>query len=156
MSGACLYWWGWSQKCQYLPNFGLGLQSVPWWRLLDLQNILRKLRGDLAGTVPNVVVSTCDATLHSKRAYETIWLHNTVAIQHSYNTLSHNNQKDLKLNLNRASGEQPIRNSYLLRVTTELIENNEGLADGKVHRVSRRSMKALITSAEGWFLKQLS
>jgi hypothetical protein len=46
---------------------------------------------------------------------------------------SHNNKKDLKLNLGKALGRQLIRISYLLRVTTELIGNNEGLADGKVH-----------------------
>jgi hypothetical protein len=34
-----------------------------------------------------VVVSTCNATLHSKCAYETILPYNIVAIQHSYNTL---------------------------------------------------------------------
>jgi hypothetical protein len=32
MSGACLYWWGWSKKCQYLSNFGSGLQLDPWRR----------------------------------------------------------------------------------------------------------------------------
>jgi hypothetical protein len=42
---------------------------------------------------------------------------------------SPNNQKDLKLNLDRALGEQLIRISYLLRVTTEPIGNNGGLVD---------------------------
>jgi hypothetical protein len=37
---------------------------------------------------------------------------------------SHNNQKDLKLNLDRASGGQLIKIGYLLKVTTEPIENN--------------------------------
>jgi hypothetical protein len=45
---------------------------------------------------------------------------------------------------------------YLLKVTTEPIGNNESLADGKVYRVPRWSMKASITLAEEWFLKQLS
>jgi hypothetical protein len=34
-----------------------------------------------------VVVSTCDATLYLKYAYETISLYNKVAIQHSFNIL---------------------------------------------------------------------
>jgi hypothetical protein len=34
-----------------------------------------------------VVVSTCNATLHSKYAYETILLYNKVVIQHSFNIL---------------------------------------------------------------------
>jgi hypothetical protein len=37
---------------------------------------------------------------------------------------SHNNQKDLKLNLDRALGGQLIRIAYLLKITTEPIENN--------------------------------
>jgi hypothetical protein len=50
---------------------------------------------------------------------------------------SHNNQKDLKLNLNRALGGQLIRFGYSLKITTEPIGNNRGLADGKVHRFLR-------------------
>jgi hypothetical protein len=34
-----------------------------------------------------VVVSTCNATFHSKCAYETILLYNKVVIQHSFNIL---------------------------------------------------------------------
>jgi hypothetical protein len=42
---------------------------------------------------------------------------------------SHNNQKDLKLNLNRALGGQLIKIGYWLKVITEPIGNNRGLAD---------------------------
>jgi hypothetical protein len=44
---------------------------------------------------------------------------------------------------------------YLLKIATEPIGNNEGLADGMVRRFPRWSIKASITLAEGWFLKQL-
>jgi hypothetical protein len=39
---------------------------------------------------------------------------------------SYNNQKDLKLNLDRALGGQLIKISYLLKITTEPIGNNRG------------------------------
>jgi hypothetical protein len=42
---------------------------------------------------------------------------------------SHNNQKDLKLNLDKALGGQLIRIGYLLRITIEPIGNNRGLVD---------------------------
>jgi hypothetical protein len=42
---------------------------------------------------------------------------------------SHNNQKDLKLNLDRALGGQLIRIGYLLKITIEPIGNNRGLVD---------------------------
>jgi hypothetical protein len=41
----------------------------------------------------------------------------------------YNNQKDLKQNLDRALGRQLIKISYLLRITTEPIGNNRGLAN---------------------------
>jgi hypothetical protein len=37
---------------------------------------------------------------------------------------SYNNQKDLKLNLDRALGGQLIKIGHLLKVTTESVENN--------------------------------
>jgi hypothetical protein len=39
---------------------------------------------------------------------------------------SYNNQKDLKLNLDRALGGQLIKISYLLKITLEPIGNNRG------------------------------
>jgi hypothetical protein len=42
---------------------------------------------NLVDTVAEVVVSTCNATLHSKYAHKTTLLHNSIAIQHSNHTL---------------------------------------------------------------------
>jgi hypothetical protein len=42
---------------------------------------------------------------------------------------SYNNQKDLKLNLDRALSGQLIKIGYMLRITTESIGNNKGSAD---------------------------
>jgi hypothetical protein len=42
---------------------------------------------------------------------------------------SYNNQKDLKLNLDRALGGQLIKIGYLLKITTEPIGNNRGSAN---------------------------
>jgi hypothetical protein len=64
-------------------------------------------------------------SVHIKLSYFTIKLQSNTYLTY----YSPNNQKDLKLNLDRALGEQLIRISYLLRVTTEQIGNNEGLAD---------------------------
>jgi hypothetical protein len=72
-------------------------------------------------------------SVHMKLSYFTIQLQSSTRITH----YSHNNQKDLKLNLNRAVGGQLIRISYSLKITIEPIGNNRGLADGKVHRVPR-------------------
>jgi hypothetical protein len=96
---------------------------------LVFRNILHRLRGDLIGTVAEVIVSTCNATSHSKCAYETILLHNSIANQHSYNILVTYQSERSKLNLDRVLRGQPIKISYLLRVTTELIGNSEGLVD---------------------------
>jgi hypothetical protein len=49
---------------------------------------------------------------------------NTHLIYYSYN-----NQKDLKLNLDRALGGQLIKMGYLLKTTTESIGNNRGSVD---------------------------
>jgi hypothetical protein len=65
-----------------------------------------------------------------KLSYFTIKLQSSTHITH----YSHINQKGLKLNLDRVLRGQLIRISYLLRVTTEPIGNNGGLADGKVHQ----------------------
>jgi hypothetical protein len=60
-----------------------------------------------------------------KLFYLTIKLQsNTHSTHHSYI-----NQKDLKLNLDRALGRQLIKIGYLLKITTELIGNNRGSAD---------------------------
>jgi hypothetical protein len=88
---------------------------------LVFRNILCRFLGDLVGTVVEVVVSTCNATLHSKCAYEAILLYNKVAIQHSFNTLFTSQPKRSELNLDRALEGQLIRIGYLLKITTELI-----------------------------------
>jgi hypothetical protein len=63
--------------------------------------------------------------VHIKLFYFTIKLQfNTHLTYHS-----HNKQKDLKLNLDRASGGQLIKMDYLLKTTAESIGNNRGLAD---------------------------
>jgi hypothetical protein len=72
-------------------------------------------------------------SVHMKLSYFTIQLKSSTHIIH----YSHINQKDLKFNLNRAVGGQLIRIGYSLKITTEPIGNNRGLADGKVHRVPR-------------------
>jgi hypothetical protein len=64
-------------------------------------------------------------SVHIKLPYFTIQLQSSTHKTHYL----YYNQKDLKLNLDRALGEQLSKNSYLLRITTELIGNNEGLAD---------------------------
>jgi hypothetical protein len=69
-------------------------------------------------------------SVHIKLFYFTIKLQSNTHLTY----YSHNNQKDLRLNLDRALGEQLIRIGYLLKITTEPIGNNRGLADGKVHR----------------------
>jgi hypothetical protein len=72
-------------------------------------------------------------SMHIKLPYFTIQLQSSIQITH----YSHNNPKDLKLNLNRAVGGQLIGIGCSLKITTEPIGNNGGLADGKVHRVPR-------------------
>jgi hypothetical protein len=71
----------------------------------------------------------CIQSVPKKLSYFTTQLQSSTHITH----YSHTNQKGLKLNLDRALGGQLIRIGYLLRVTTEPIGNNRGLADGKVH-----------------------
>jgi hypothetical protein len=64
-------------------------------------------------------------SVHIKLSYFTIKLQsNTHLIYYSYN-----NQKDLKLNLDKALGRQLIKIAYLLKITTEPIGNNRGLVD---------------------------
>jgi hypothetical protein len=58
--------------------------------------------------------------VHIKRSYFTIKLHSNI---HS-TYYSYNNQKDLKLNLDRASGGQLIKIGYMLKITTKSIGNN--------------------------------
>jgi hypothetical protein len=70
-----------------------------------------------------------------KLSYFTIQLQSSTYITH----YSHN-QKDLKLNLNRAFGGQLIRIGYSLKITTELIGNNEGLADRYASVVPNRGV----------------
>jgi hypothetical protein len=68
-------------------------------------------------------------SVHIKLSYFTIKLQSNTHLTYYL----HNNQKDLKLHLDRVLGGQLTRISYLLRVTTEPIGNNKGLADGKMH-----------------------
>jgi hypothetical protein len=72
-------------------------------------------------------------SVHITLPYFTIQLQPSIHITH----YSHINQKDLKLNLDRALRGHLIMIGYLLKITTEPIGNNEGLTDGKVHRVPR-------------------
>jgi hypothetical protein len=58
--------------------------------------------------------------VHIKLFYFTIKLQSNTPLTY----YSHNNQKDLKLNLDRTLGGQLIRIGYLLKITTELIGNN--------------------------------
>jgi hypothetical protein len=62
-------------------------------------------------------------SVHIKLPYFTIQLQSSTHITH------YSDQKDLKLNLDRALGGQLIRIGYLLRVTTEPTGNNGGLVD---------------------------
>jgi hypothetical protein len=72
-------------------------------------------------------------SVHIKLSYFTIKLQSNTHLTY----YSPNNQKDLKLNLDRALGEQLTRIGYSLKNTIEPIGNNRGLVDGKVHRVPR-------------------
>jgi hypothetical protein len=63
--------------------------------------------------------------VHIKLSYFTIKLHSNIHLTY----YSYNNQKDLKLNLDRALGGQLIRFGYLLKITTEPIGNNRGSVD---------------------------
>jgi hypothetical protein len=63
-------------------------------------------------------------SVHIKLSYFTIKLQSNTLTYYSYN-----NQKDPKLNLDRALGGQLIGIGYWLKITTEPIRNNRGLAD---------------------------
>jgi hypothetical protein len=69
-------------------------------------------------------------SVHIKLSHFTIKLQSNTHLTH----YSHSNQKDLKLNLDTALGGQLIGIGCSLKITTEQIGNNGGLADGKVHR----------------------
>jgi hypothetical protein len=58
---------------------------------------------------------------------------------------SYNNQKDLRLNLDRALGGQLIRIGYLLKITIEPIGNNRGLADRCALVVLNRGVSTVLT-----------
>jgi hypothetical protein len=58
--------------------------------------------------------------VHIKISYFTIKLHSNIHLTY----YSYNNKKDLKLNLDRASGGQLIKIGYLLKITTKSIGNN--------------------------------
>jgi hypothetical protein len=64
-------------------------------------------------------------SVHITLPYFTIQLQPSIHITH----YSHINQKDLKLNLDRALRGHLIMIGYLLKITTEPIGNNEGIAD---------------------------
>jgi hypothetical protein len=63
--------------------------------------------------------------VHIKLFYFTIKLQSNIHLTY----YSYNNQKDLKLNLDRALGGQPIKMGYLLKTTTDSIGNNRGSVD---------------------------
>jgi hypothetical protein len=83
-------------------------------------------------------------SVHIKLSYFTIKLQSNTHLTY----YSPNNQKDLKLNLDRALGGQLIKIGYLLKTSAESIGNKRDLADRKVHRFPNWSMKASITVAE--------
>jgi hypothetical protein len=64
-------------------------------------------------------------SVHIKLSYFTIKLQSNTHLTY----YSYNNQKDLKLNLDRALGGQLIKIGYLLKITTEPIGNNRSSAD---------------------------
>jgi hypothetical protein len=72
-------------------------------------------------------------SVHIKLPYFTIQLQSSIHTTY----YSHINQKGSELDLDRALGGQLTRIGYSLKITTEPIGNNRGLADGKVHRVPR-------------------
>jgi hypothetical protein len=76
-----------------------------------------------------VVISTCNATLHSKCAIKLFYFTITLQSNTHLTYYSYNNQKDLKLNLDRALGGQLIKIGYLLKIITEPIGNNRGSAN---------------------------
>jgi hypothetical protein len=71
--------------------------------------------------------------VYTKLFYFTIKLQSNIHVTY----YSYNDQKDLKLNLNRDLDGQLIRIGYSLKITAEPIGNNRGSADGKVHRVPK-------------------
>jgi hypothetical protein len=72
-------------------------------------------------------------SVHITLLYFPIQLQFSIHITH----YSPNTQKDLKLNLDRALRGHLIMIGYLLKIATEPIGNNEGLADGMVRRFPR-------------------
>jgi hypothetical protein len=96
---------------------------------LVFRNILCRLRGDLVGTVAEVVVSTCNATLHSSVHTKLFYFTTKLQFNTHLTYYLHNNQKDLKLHLDRVLGGQVIKIGNLLKTTAELIGNNRGSAD---------------------------
>jgi hypothetical protein len=64
-------------------------------------------------------------SVYMKLSYFTIKLHSNIHLTY----YSYNNQKDLKLNLDRASGGQLIKMDYLLKTTAVSIGNNKGSVD---------------------------
>jgi hypothetical protein len=67
-------WFGASDNPLVTSTWSLGISSADFWEI---------------AWVPfaEVVVSTCNATLHSKCAHKTILIHDKVAIQNSFNIL---------------------------------------------------------------------
>jgi hypothetical protein len=64
-------------------------------------------------------------SVHIKLPYFTIKLHSNIHLTY----YSYYNQKDLKLNLDRASGGQLFKMDYWLKTTAVLIGNNRGSVD---------------------------
>jgi hypothetical protein len=64
-------------------------------------------------------------SVHMKLSYFTIKLQFNTHLTY----YSHNNQKDLQLNLDRALGGWPIKIGYMLKTTTGSIGNKRGSVD---------------------------
>jgi hypothetical protein len=62
---------------------------------LVLRNILRRLLGDLVGTVAEIVVCTCNATLHSSVHTKLFYFTTKLQFNTHLTYYLHNNQKDL-------------------------------------------------------------
>jgi hypothetical protein len=85
-----------------------------------------------------VVVSTCNATLHSKCAQKLSYF--TLKLQSN----THLTHYSYELNLDRALGEQLIRIGYLLKITTEMIGTTKVLADRYALVVPNRDMSTVL------------
>jgi hypothetical protein len=90
-------------------------------------------------------------SVHIKLSYFTIKLQSNTHLTY----YSYNNQKDLELNLGRASGGQLIKMDYSLKTTAESIGNNRGSVDrigkeGSSLHSFRRSADFCLEEKSAW------